>query len=669
MKYALPLFIGTHSGFFRLSSYRVKKWYPITQNLFCFTLLAVVLSLLPEARPVRAQEAITYTPSDSSFTVDIPAGWTDTSMDAYGMFTRDDTTFYWLTFDAETLDDAVAQTADTLEIMLPEPVQVTPVPTTSAVWMQNLYIYDGGTLDAFIGTVSDGKAFVLFLRTTLEGAQAATSDVNAMLFSFKAQGALDLSAQTASPLTHTHIEAIDAYIADAVTSFDMPGVAVAIAQGGEIVYTGTFGVVSRETDTPVTNDTTFMIGSVTKSMTTMMVASIIDDGLLMWDTPVSEIAPDFALSDADVLAQLTVRDFFNMASGFPTFDIPLLLDYMSPREAVALMADVELIAPYREEFHYSNFMYAAGGYYVARLASGSDVDDWTAYTSEMQARVFNPIGMTTSEVDFDAALANPNHALPHIIDGKTGELAVLPLQWERFVESAYPAGAVWSNINDMGAYLLTQMGNGIAPNGTRVASAEALAETRTSQIKAEGLGAYGLGLVITNFYKHPELQHSGATTAFSSLMSFLPQSDLGIVVLTNCECGNLFSQAVRTYVYETAFGLPHERDEVFAMQNQQYRDITLQQRSLLSQTPVPAEDLADFMGRYAHGISLIDEDGVATLTGDFGHMPVMQSSAEMGESTYLVALSYITLRINFTDTALMVSVPGDLDTYTVERIE
>jgi CubicO group peptidase (beta-lactamase class C family) len=89
----------------------------------------------------------------------------------------------------------------------------------------------------------------------------------------------------------------ESYVSTAITKFGVPGAAVAVIQGGEVSYLSGFGVKELGGAEPVTPDTRLMIGSITKPMTTMLAAALIDDGRLSWDTRLINLLPQFAAGD------------------------------------------------------------------------------------------------------------------------------------------------------------------------------------------------------------------------------------------------------------------------------------------------------------------------------------------------------------------------------------
>src|ERR1700755_1971222 len=117
-----------------------------------------------------------------------------------------------------------------------------------------------------------------------------------------------------------------------------------------------------------------MVASVAKPMTSLMMASLADDGLLDWDTPVQSIVPSFALSNPESTPQIRVRDLVNHSSGVPEFHAPLFLEELRPTGLIASIREIPTVAAPGEVYGYSNQMFASGGFVAARLA-GADYED------------------------------------------------------------------------------------------------------------------------------------------------------------------------------------------------------------------------------------------------------------------------------------------------------
>ena len=120
---------------------------------------------------------------------------------------------------------------------------------------------------------------------------------------------------------------------------DFPGAAVAIVQGDETMYANGFGVLETGSDQPLTADTLFMVGSTNKSMTTTMMATLVDEDILDWDRPVVDSLPTFALSDPEASPEIRVRDLVNMSTGVARFDAPLFLLALPADQMIESLAD------------------------------------------------------------------------------------------------------------------------------------------------------------------------------------------------------------------------------------------------------------------------------------------------------------------------------------------
>ncbi|MBK8029234.1 MAG: beta-lactamase family protein [Chloroflexi bacterium] len=269
--------------------------------------------------------------------------------------------------------------------------------------------------------------------------------------------------------TDERLAQFEQIIQDEMAYYNIPGTAVAIIEGDEVIYAQGFGYRNVEDQLPFTTETRFRVGSTTKSMTSLLIAQLVDDGLLAWDTPVTDILPDFALSDSELTAQITVADLMGMATGlvsntFDAFDwweweIDSLLD------AVATQT---INGEFRASHNYNNEVYALAGY-VGAVASGLE-PTLTSYQSLMQTRLFDPIGMASAIIADDHSQLGDNYAEPYEPDvlsaaGTVSRMIDAP------IALVAPAGGVWVNIEDMAKYVITQMNGGVTPDGARIVSA------------------------------------------------------------------------------------------------------------------------------------------------------------------------------------------------------
>ena len=346
------------------------------------------------------------------------------------------------------------------------------------------------------------------------------------------------------PLTTEALAQFADYIEVTRESFNVPGMAVVVVQAGAVAFAQGFGVKEAGGNDPVTPDTLFSIGSTAKTMTAMMAATLVDGGLISWDTPVVEVMPQFQLSDADATSKITLRHLFAHTTGLPNTDLALFFAGLPPEGVVEFFKDVPLNTQPGDSRTYQNHAFAVGGYVAAMAAGGRYGDNLLeTYVDLMQQRVFDAIGMSTATFSIEETEASPNHATPHYttLNGtlvQTG-FDVTPTHfWD--TGSLAPAGEVRASAMDVGRFLITMLSEGVAPDGTRVVSSESLAETWTAQIDIDPdswleSAASTPGWSLADYQGVTVVTKDGNLGGFVAYMAFIPGADTGIAVLSNLD--------------------------------------------------------------------------------------------------------------------------------------
>lgn len=593
-------------------------------------IISVLLSLpLLWSVSGSAQDASsTFTDPNGRYTFAMPEDWIDESTANFNAFRNGENIYtYLVAVPAENVDQGIDTALNiTRPELASEPVQTTTANAPNGIWTQKVYITADAATTVAVGQLVDDVAYVLILQAPdEESIQAVSDDFTSILLSFTIGTTLDLTNAQSQPITPDMLADLENYLHSISAFYEVPGASVAIVQGGEIIYSQGFGVVEMGTEQAVTSDTLFMIGSIGKSMTTMMMGSLVDDGILSWDTPAQAIFPDFSLSTEDAADQIRIRDFVNNMSGVSTYNVPRYLINQTPEQVIESLATVPMIALPGQAYSYSNLMFAAGGYAAARMVAGSDGTDLhSAYTTLMQERIFDPIGMSNTTFDFDAVISNGNHALPHTFDVVERNLYVIPINWERFLVPVAPAGSSWSNIEDMALYLTTQLGRGITPDGTMIVSEANLSETQQGVINIVGDIYYGMGWIIDSYNSLPLIWHNGGTQGFTSDIAFLPDSDLGVVVLSNKGNAHNFTRSIREYVFELSFGLSHQADSRYRAA-QSASDATLEELlQSIEFVSVDEDSIHAYVGEYNMDIALsYDATDGFILATDYGDISLV----------------------------------------------
>ncbi len=439
----------------------------------------------------------------------------------------------------------------------------------------------------------------------------------------------DLTGVAPLPLTGDRLATFEAYVAAKVAEMGIPGAAVAVVQGGAVAFLQGFGVREIDRPDPVTTDTLLRIGSITKSFSSLLSATLVDAGRLGWETPLVDLLPGFAVADADLTPRLTVSDAFSASIGLPRRDWELILDpdRLTPELVVTNMATLPLTTPYGEQYQYNNQMVATGGFAAAVADGGAPDDLGRAYAIALRERVLDPVDMPRSTLSLTDVVADDDHATPHAQDF-SGSFHTLPLQEDDgWIAPVAPTGGLWSSAREMASYVQTELSHGVAPDGTRVVSEENLERTwqpgvafpppppGTPAITATLAQNYALGWMSGAIGGQRLIWHSGATLGFTSQVAFLPDGDAGVVILTNGAEQALFGNVVMFRLLELLFDLPPTIDALLpsalASAAQGWSDLQAQLG------PVDPAAVTPYLGRHANPdlgeVSLALQDGALIL--------------------------------------------------------
>ncbi|MCA9863855.1 MAG: beta-lactamase family protein, partial [Thermomicrobiales bacterium] len=342
----------------------------------------------------------------------------------------------------------------------------------------------------------------------------------------------DLSEAAPQILSGERLATFEAYVATKLAELHIPGAAVAVVQGGEVTFLQGFGVREQGQPAPINADTLLRIGSVTKSFSSLLAATLVDAGRVSWETPLVDLLPDFAVADPELTPRLTMADAFCACTGLPRRDWPVVFNSqaLTPERVIDGARSLPLTAPYGEQFQYNNQMVAAGGY-AAGVADGGSPDALNhAYAIALRSRVLDPIGMPRSTLDLGDVLATGDYAVPHGAE-ITGALQPMPLQEDdAWILPVEPTGGLWSSAREMARYVQTELQYGVSPDGRRVVSAENLARTwqpgvalapaapGTTPALATFGEHYALGWFTGDYFGQRLVWHNGATLGFHSLV-------------------------------------------------------------------------------------------------------------------------------------------------------
>lgn len=372
------------------------------------------------------------------------------------------------------------------------------------------------------------------------------------------------AGKTAHALDAARIAALRDFVEDARFALDVPGVAIGIVQDGKVVFAGGFGVRALGKPDKVDADTSFMIASNAKALTTLMLAKLVDQGRFGWETPVTRLLPTFKLGDADTTRQVLVKHLVCGCTGLPRQDLEFLFEgeRFTPETTMASLARMQPTTGFGKLFQYSNSMAAAGGYAGGHVLY-PDKELGAAYDAAMQTLVFDPLGMRSTTFDYAKAQTG-NYASPHGTDIH-GRTAPASMDVNYSVIPARPAGAAWSTVNDMLRYVQMELDEGLLPDGTRYIGEGALLERRKQQAVLGNDYSYGMGLMVDRTRGTPVVHHGGDLLGFHADMIWLPDHNVGAVILTNSSPGLFLRGPFKRRLLEVLFdGKPEAMESITA---------------------------------------------------------------------------------------------------------
>ena len=350
------------------------------------------------------------------------------------------------------------------------------------------------------------------------------------------------------------LNGFDDYVNKAMKEWEVPGIAVAIIKGDQIVLAKGYGVRKLGDPTPVDERTLFAIGSSSKAFTAASVAMLVDGGKVKWDDPVTKYLPEFEMYDPYVTRELTVRDLLTHRSGLQRGDF---LWYGTELDRDEILKRTRYLKPswsLRSTFGYQNLMYLAAGQLVSRV-SGKTWDEF------IRERFFVPLGMTASSTSINELKTANNVATPHSkIEDK---VTVIP--W-RNIDNIAPAGSINSNVVEMAQWVRLQLGEGTY-QGQKLFGAAQAKEMHAAQTvirfeppysmfypEAHFLN-YGLGWFLSDYRGRKVVEHGGAIDGMRAQVAMIPEEKLGLVVLSNMN-GSGLPTALMYRIFDSFLGTP-----------------------------------------------------------------------------------------------------------------
>jgi CubicO group peptidase (beta-lactamase class C family) len=342
----------------------------------------------------------------------------------------------------------------------------------------------------------------------------------------------------------------------------VPGITVGILRDGEVTKAG-YGVTSIETEQPVTADTLFQIGSNSKVYTTTLLMTLVDDGLVDLDAPVTTYLPDLRLKDEQALPKITPRHLVTHQSG-------VYGDYFDDfgwgddalERSVANMVTLDQVYPPGDLWSYTNSGFNIAGLIVEKVLG-------QPFEVAMRERVLDPLDLGHTFYFPHEVYAYP-HAVGHNPEGPGSDVMVVARQF--WLNRALgPAGGLHSNVEDILRFDSFHMGNVDAKRGDKpILTEQSRLAMQQEQLKAAGSAdAWGLGWALRVIDGVKMIGHNGGTNGFITRNAAIPDKQVAFAIFTNSLYGGTAIRTIERWILEHVAGL-HDRDpEVTTLPNEQ----------------------------------------------------------------------------------------------------
>jgi CubicO group peptidase (beta-lactamase class C family) len=339
------------------------------------------------------------------------------------------------------------------------------------------------------------------------------------------------------------------FVEQSMVAWNVPGVAVGIVHNGDAVLARGFGVKRTGGDDSVGVSTLFPIASVTKSFTATAMATLVDAGVVDWDTPAREIDPTFELYDPVATLRVTPRDLLSHRTGVPTHNGVWFNRDTTRAELFATLKHLPPSADLRTVYQYSNLMYMAAGHLM-------EVVTGLSWEEIVRARILDALCMRRTNFSIAHSKNEDDIALGHVANPE----GVSSVAYYERQNAIAPCGAMVSTVEELIPWLRLQLDEGIS-DGQRLVSRQQMRELHTVQIlygsdgRYPELGGarsgYGMGWGIDDYRGYTMVNHGGGITGFTSYAAFIPSLKVGVIALCNASGPNMFfTQTIAYNVFD-----------------------------------------------------------------------------------------------------------------------
>ena len=324
---------------------------------------------------------------------------------------------------------------------------------------------------------------------------------------------------------------------------EIPGAALAIVSREEIIYLQTWGLRDVGASGLAQPESVFRIASMSKTFAGTSAAMLVDRDLQSWDAKLTDIFPSLRLGNRTTSRNITLRHLASQSTG------------LMPHSYSNMLDDGVVYEKIRQKFHEIPTVCAPGkcyGYQNVVFSLIADVVEESAglsYERFLEEEIFKPLGMTTASVGLNAFESDSNATAPHrLIRGSWRSTTTNPAYY-----SVAPASGINASILDMAIWVRANLGafpEVMSPNFLAAVHQPVIATSHGNYFNRwQNLdnAHYGIGWRIFDYNDLRVVHHGGGVRGFRSEMAFVPERNVGMVLLFNA-ASNLANDIVPAFL-------------------------------------------------------------------------------------------------------------------------
>ena len=397
---------------------------------------------------------------------------------------------------------------------------------------------------------------------------------------------------------------LERHVADLAAELEVPGVSVGVLHDGAEHY-GYAGVTSVENPLPVDASTLFQFGSTGKTFTATAMMRLVDQGKVDLDAPVRTYVPELKLKDEDVARRVTVLQLFNHTAGW---EGDMMDDTGAGDDAlekyVARMERLEQATPLGKTVSYNNASLSLAGRIIEKVTGST-------YEKAVEDLLLKPLGLCDTWFF-------PNDVMTRrfVVGHRKEEGGISVARPWGMPRGGNPAGGLTANARDQIAWARFHLGDGTAPDGTRLLTTASLRRMQepTFDMVGSALGDHvGISWLLAEVGGVRTVSHGGSMIGQYSDFTMVPDRDFAVISMTNCgPNGSEFNEKITRWALEHYLGLTNKDPEPVRL---------------------PEVELAPYTGRFetiAATVDITTDDGrlSATITIKPAMAAVLRESGE-----------------------------------------